>query len=193
MRRIALLALTLSLSGCGYNTWWNPPFIGAYSPNQPVGDSENLLRARGAAPEEPILTTEPGDIWPGPPQQAPTMEDLVSDQNMITQPELPKPGTPLSRGTAPSQSDMPGAAGLPYQPPEQPSGAALPSADQSAPPAPAPTDTKPHGHAASVSGPKGYTKADPAGGGQSIVVPNGNGTSTVIHADGRIETIPTPK
>ncbi len=26
-----------------------------------------------------------------------------------------------------------------------------------------------------------------------IVVPNGNGTSTVIHPDGRIETIPTPK
>ena len=26
-----------------------------------------------------------------------------------------------------------------------------------------------------------------------VVVPNGNGTSTVIHPDGRIETIPTPK
>ena len=26
-----------------------------------------------------------------------------------------------------------------------------------------------------------------------IIVPNGNGTSTVIHPDGRIETIPTPK
>jgi hypothetical protein len=26
-----------------------------------------------------------------------------------------------------------------------------------------------------------------------VIVPNGNGTSTVIHPDGKIETIPTPK
>ena len=29
--------------------------------------------------------------------------------------------------------------------------------------------------------------------GQAIVVPNGNGTSTVIHPDGTVETIPTPR
>jgi hypothetical protein len=33
----------------------------------------------------------------------------------------------------------------------------------------------------------------PAGAGQSIVVPNGNGTSTIIHPDGTVETVPTPK
>jgi len=26
-----------------------------------------------------------------------------------------------------------------------------------------------------------------------VVVPNGNGTSTVIHPDGTVETIPTPR
>ena len=31
------------------------------------------------------------------------------------------------------------------------------------------------------------------GGGQSIVVPNGNGTSTIIHPNGTVETMPTPK
>jgi hypothetical protein len=31
------------------------------------------------------------------------------------------------------------------------------------------------------------------GAGQSIMVPNGNGTTTIIHPDGTIETIPTPK
>jgi hypothetical protein len=29
--------------------------------------------------------------------------------------------------------------------------------------------------------------------GQSIMVPNGNGTTTIIHPDGTIETVPTPK
>ena len=35
--------------------------------------------------------------------------------------------------------------------------------------------------------------ADAPAGDKRIIVPNGNGTSTVIHPDGRIETIPTPK
>ena len=26
MRRIALVSLTMMLGGCGYHTWWNPPF-----------------------------------------------------------------------------------------------------------------------------------------------------------------------
>ncbi len=50
--------------------------------------------------------------------------------------------------------------------------------------------------------PGGAPGAAPGGGGamlgapegdRRIIVPNGNGTSTVIHPDGRIETIPTPK
>ena len=35
--------------------------------------------------------------------------------------------------------------------------------------------------------------APAAGSGSAITVPNGNGTSTVIHPDGRVETIPTTK
>ena len=35
--------------------------------------------------------------------------------------------------------------------------------------------------------------SDAQGGGQSIVVPNGNGTSTIIHPNGTVETVPTPK
>ena len=30
-------------------------------------------------------------------------------------------------------------------------------------------------------------------GGSTLVVPNGNGTSTIIHPDGSVETVPTPK
>jgi hypothetical protein len=39
--------------------------------------------------------------------------------------------------------------------------------------------------------PPASTPASSAG--QPIVVPNGNGTSTIIHADGTVETVPTPK
>ena len=51
----------------------------------------------------------------------------------------------------------------------------------------------PGGPAVTTGGGPGYQTTTTPGGGQAIVVPNGNGTSTVIHSDGRIETIPTPK
>ena len=47
MRRIALLSLTVMLNGCGYNTWWNPPFTTGYNPNRPVSDSVNMSRVLG--------------------------------------------------------------------------------------------------------------------------------------------------
>jgi hypothetical protein len=53
--------------------------------------------------------------------------------------------------------------------------------------------TTPQGPAVTGGGTSGYQTITPPGGGSAIVVPNGNGTSTVIHSDGRIETVPTPR
>ena len=47
MRRIVFTCLCLVLSGCGYNTWWNPPFTSGSNPNFPAGDSENMRRVLG--------------------------------------------------------------------------------------------------------------------------------------------------
>jgi hypothetical protein len=49
------------------------------------------------------------------------------------------------------------------------------------------------GPAVSTGGTSNYQTITTPGGGQSIVVPNGNGTSTIIHPNGTVETVPTPK
>lgn len=205
MRRIASLALALMLSGCGYKTWWNPPFTAGYNPNLPVNNSENMSRVEGQEPSVPPLTTEPGDIWPGPLAPPPTLQDLEATGGLTPQPEAPVPGSPLSRGvqppnpspnpeTAPSAPPGKSPPGLPTPEP------APPLSSYASPPGPPPARgpagqvlQTPQGPAVTTGGGPGYQTTTTPGGGQSIVVPNGNGTSTVIYPDGRIETIPTPK
>jgi hypothetical protein len=152
MRRIALLSLTTLLGGCGYNTWWNAPFTTGYNPNAPIADSVNVRRAMGEGVAVTPLTTEPGDIWPGPLPPPKTLQDLERQDPMSMQPAAPTKGSPLDRSGRSLTAPLPnGPAG-----------------------GPASGDTS--------------SQAD-----RRIIVPNGNGTSTVIHPDGRIETIPTPK
>lgn len=205
MKRIALLSLTLLLSGCGYKTWWNPPFTGGYNPNMPINDSENMRRVLGQEPSLPPLTTEPGDIWPGPLAPPPTLQDLEATGGLTSQPELPVPGSPLSRGLGapyPSPNPANGSSTPPEnnQPPLPTPQPAPPLSSYAAPPAAPPGRAPagqviqtPGGPEVTTGGTQGYQTTISPGGGQSIVVPNGNGTSTVIHSDGRIETIPTPK
>jgi hypothetical protein len=51
----------------------------------------------------------------------------------------------------------------------------------------------PQGPGVTTGGTSGYQTLTTPGGGTAIVVPNGNGTSTIIHSDGRIETVPTTR
>ena len=76
MRRIAFPCLCLALSACGYSTWSNLPFSSGTNPHFPPGDSENMRRVMGARVETPVLTPEPGDIWPGPLPPEPTLQEL---------------------------------------------------------------------------------------------------------------------
>jgi len=205
MRRISLLTVALMLSGCGYKTWWNPPFTTGYNPNLPVSDSENMLRATGKEPPVPALTTEPGDIWPGPLPPPTTLQDLQASGGLTPQPEAPVPGSPLSRGIGvpyPSPNPSTGSSTTPGnaqaglrspQPAPPASSYAAPGATPPARGAAGQVVQTPGGPAVTTGGGPGYQTTVAPGGGQSIIVPNGNGTSTVIHADGRIETIPTPK
>jgi hypothetical protein len=122
MRRIALISLTM-LSGCGYHTWWNPPFSTGFNPNAPVTNSVNMSRAKGRDVAVTPLTTEPGDIWPGPLPPPKTLQDL--ERQSQTGSQAPVKGSPLSRAgnplTAPLPNGTPGTATNP-----SPDGASVP-------------------------------------------------------------------
>jgi len=105
MRRIALVSLTM-LSGCGYHTWWNPPFTTGYSPNTPVTNSVNMSRVKGQGVAVTPLTTEPGDIWPGPLPPPKTLQDLERQSPMGSQ--APAKGSPLDRAGSPLVAPLPG-------------------------------------------------------------------------------------
>ncbi len=200
MWRIVPTCLCLALSGCGYSTWAEPPFSTGSNPHAPVSSSENMRRAMGEVVEVQPLTTEPGDVWPGPLAPEPTLED-IEKQGLQSQPERPVPGSPefqnqppnlppaVRRGSStPPPNDVPGLAPLPPPTPPQ---ATIPT-----PPGRSPAgQVYPtlNGPAVTNGGTSGYQTTTTPGGGSAIVVPNGNGTSTIIHSNGTIETVPTPR
>jgi hypothetical protein len=200
MRLIVPLALASLLSGCGYNTWWNPPFTTGFNPNRPASSSENMERALGHEPSVSPLKTEIASIWPGPVPPPTTLKDLQDVGVTASQPgtavtpdsgtRYPSPQPVMGSGTPPG-SAQPNPSKRSAMPPV-PSYAQPPAA----PPAPGQAGQviqTQEGPAVTTGGGSAYQTTTNPGGGQSIVVPNGNGTSTVIHPDGRIETIPTPK
>ena len=200
MRRIALLSLTLALSGCGYNTWWNPPFTGGRSPNVPVLDSENMRRVTGASVAVAPLSPEAGDIWPGPLPPATTLQDLEHSGNLQMPGDQPGPAASRQPRLAPypaaGSSTPPGSAQSSFTPMRPASPASGPYAPAAAPPDRGGTGQMyqtNQGPAISSGGTSAYQSVTTPGGGTAIVVPNGNGTSTVIHPNGRIETVPTPQ
>ncbi len=210
MRRVALVLPVLApvlpvlaLSGCaGFGEFldhtFSPP--GA-NPNIPMADSLNVRRALGAPTDAAPLTAEPGNIWPGPQAPDPTLADIQSQQN-----------TEESRGFPPTA--VPGAQpGLPDHRQPRPLGSSTPPGDASpglSMPAPGPTPPPPRtsvpgagpqgrviptpsGPAVDTGGTSGYRQLGSPRGGSAIMVPNGNGTSTIIHPDGSVETVPTAR
>jgi hypothetical protein len=105
MRRIALVSLTM-LGGCGYHTWWNPPFSTGTNPNMPITTSVNMSRVKGRDVAVTPLTTEPGDIWPGPLPPPTTLQDL--ELGSPTGAQAPAVGSPLNRAGNPLVAPLPG-------------------------------------------------------------------------------------
>ncbi len=196
MRRITLLGLTLLLPAC--QSYVGNPFDGFggfigdthsfhTSPNRPIGDSPNLLRAEGKDVDQEPLTPEPGNVWPRPAAPEPTLQDLQREQNQSETPGQLPPPRPIPRGS----STPPGA---PEAVPAAP--ASPPAPPPTLPPATSPT-TKfyptPGGPAVGTDTGNGVRTYTTPTGGSGIVVPNGNGTSTLIGPDGTVTTVPTPR
>ena len=174
MPRIALLGLTVMLAGCQYA---GNPFDGfggflddthtfKSNPNLPAGGDETMRRVEGTDVVPAPLLPESGDIWPGPMQPIPSVQEL-QQKNME---QLPAPNIPAAPPPPLFQQAPPAPNALP-----------------------SPTVSTPQGPAIVTHNPNGVSTFTAPGGGQGILVPNGNGTSTLIGPDGSIQTVPTPK
>ncbi len=203
MRRVACLGLAFLLPGCtgtGEFLRHTLTFPGT-NPNLPMADSQNVRRALGRPMDVDPLLPEPGNVWPGPPEPQPTLEDLQRDPTPargdgFVPTEVPgaTPGLPAGRqprpqgSSTPPGSVQPGAAPLPRSfvqplprtssPGRDPTGSAV---------------QLPNGTGIDAGGTRGYRQLTTPSGPGAITVPNGNGTSTVINPDGTVQTIPTPR
>ena len=140
---------------------------------------------------------------------SPTLQDLEQGGGPQPGVEQPVPGSPLfQQNQAPGNQQPPNlpaaASGARQFDPavaNQPRLAPLPAPNpprptNTTPPAPNPAVRSYRHHkdpAVTSGGTSGYQTLTTPGGGTAIVVPNGNGTSTIIHSDGRIETVPTTR
>ncbi len=206
MRRIALLASALMLTGCtGYGAFLDHVIaVPGGNPNMPVADSQNLRRVLGEDASASPLLPETGNVWPGPQGPDPTLADLQS-----------RDSTGPARGFVPTT--VPGAArGLPDHRQPRPLGSStppsletldpvsrpppgigpIPPPPRSSVPGPGPLGSvvqTPRGPAVDAGGTGSYRQLLTPQGPGAIMVPNGNGTSTILSPGGGIQTIPTPR
>ncbi|WP_162800459.1 hypothetical protein [Acidibrevibacterium fodinaquatile] len=98
-----LLGLALLLPGCsGFGTFLGDTYGFHGDEHLPIGDAENVRRVEGQPANEPPLTTEPGNVWPGPVPTEPTLSDLERAQDQEI--KQYRPSTPPPSTTAPSKS-----------------------------------------------------------------------------------------
>ncbi|MEJ5118150.1 hypothetical protein WH158_12055 [Gluconobacter cerinus] len=193
MRKAALLALPLALSGCaGMGKFFNDTALWSGSnPNAPHGDSENLRRARGEFVAAAPILPEGGNMWPGSPQPLPTLKDVVNPDSVFNK-SLGDPATYFGGATLDKNFMGGGIAGT---------GALGVSGSQMKP-----GDTMSVGE--KIDAMRGVSEdrshfvptlptsvPDNAGRflnknpDKTIIIPNGDGTSTLIAPDGKVRVV----
>ena len=204
MRRTAPLVLLLGLSSCtGFGEFLDHAFsVPGSNPNISMGDSENVRRALGLNPPVAPLQPEPGNIWPGPPKQEPTLADIEAHPQQEDQRGFPPttvpggtPGLPDHRQPRPARgsSTPPGSVEPGLPPIAVPGVRPVPNSSPTNPSPFGRTVPLPNGPGTDTGGTTGYRQLNTPSGPGAIIVPNGNGTSTVINPNGTVQTIPTPR
>lgn len=170
MRKAALVGVCLMMSGCaGFDKFVSDTVtLPGENPNAPAGSDLNMRRVQGQATKEVPILPQGGNVWPGPPDPLPTLEDVARGRAgrpqgatlPATGPQLPD-GQEISIGE--QENIHKGIVG------RGPDGTPDVGAGRSEPPAAG-----------------GKVKAAP------IEIPNGDGTTTLIQPDGSISTIGTP-
>ena len=170
MRKAALLGVCVMMSGCaGFDKVLSDThsFPGE-NPNAPAGSDLNMRRVQGQAAKDVPILPQGGNIWPGPPEPLPTLEDVARGRAArpagaelsATGPQLPD-GQEISLGEHENIHKGVVEHGL-YGAPEE-----------------------------------GHASTPPAGGGKLVAapieIPNGDGTTTLVNADGSLSTIGTPR
>ena len=196
--RLVLLGLPLLLCGCNL---FGSPFVGFggfiadthniyRGPNQPPGDSTNMHRVLGQEPPSEALLPEPGNVWPGPPEPEPTLEDIQKMQG-TEMPNLPPPE--LAPMHIPGSSTPPGSV-LPTPAPQSSvSPPRLPSPAKPIQPATIGTVQTQNGPAVITASPNGVQTYKMPDGTNGRAVPNANGTVTLIAPDGSVQSVPAPR
>ncbi len=198
MQSGACLGLLLLLAGCsGFGSFLGSTFSINGDPSQPVGAAENLQRSNGATVVATTpITTQPGDVWPGPIKPLPSLADIAKTlpeaQGTPVLPPVPvNPPEPIpARNPSPTVATPPVAAPAVGGPPATES----PPVSQYQPSVKVGTMISTARGPEKISGGTGnfLTLTTPGGQYGGILVPNGNGTSTIIRPDGSVETVTTP-
>lgn len=177
---LLMAGLPLLLSACSGSGFYRyardtATFPGA-NPNKPVLSSANYQRVLHKGGEQPVLLTETGDIWPGPPGAIPTLKDLQRQQREVMANGGTGAGSPEALRPLPSLPSLPGYEISEPQPPHVAPPTSFPRGLVAMPSTgPAPTT----GVTTLQEGPNG-----------AIIVPNGNGTVTIINPNGSVTTAP---
>lgn len=79
MRKAALLGVCVMMSGCaGFEKVMSDTIsLPGENPNAPAGSDLNMRRVQGQATKEVPILPQGGNIWPGPPDPLPTLEDVA--------------------------------------------------------------------------------------------------------------------